>query len=402
MKKNYELLKKLIDEVTQKIKENDLVEKHLFSIASNVYRETLNKISEQGFCAPFKVPEKEVLALYDILSLDKNKVKKAFKEAFNWPENAYMYGNPYYHILLLLLLAFRKLNKIKASKIALFLILTRLWNGIKYKYIKYCNKNVMDYVLTKMISKRHLVSKFRDPLDLIVNYFVETIYEKYVDEALKDLDKLRILFNQCWGRLDQLFNSPTKTGIANLYYKAQETGEALQTSKTVIKKEDEENITIAHIENKSTKLLELIENIIANIIMNTNPKYTDDFINFVNAKTKLSKKIIELIAKKIHNPVYKDDLNSILLIMFNKLNIFDENTICSKKLYLIVDRKILSSKHNKDVENFKQHVKELLDKILKEVLNKTVDDFSLKTPLIRALTYILLYNIQNSICKNKF
>ena len=88
--------------------------------------------------------------------------------------------------------------------------------------------------------------------------------------------------------------------------------------------------------------------------------------------------------------------------MFNKLNIFDENTICSKKLYLIVDRKILSSKHNKDVENFKQHVKELLDKILKEVLNKTVDDFSLKTPLIRALTYILLYNIQNSICKNKF
>ena len=175
MKKNYELLKKLIDEVTQKIKENDLVEKHLFSIESNVYRETLNKISEEGFCAPFKVPEKEVLALYDILSLDKNKVKKAFKEAFNWPENAYMYGNPYYHILLLLVLAFRKLNKIKASKIALFLILTRLWNGIKYKYIKYCNKNVMDYVLTKMISKRHLVSKFRDPLDLIVNYFVETL-----------------------------------------------------------------------------------------------------------------------------------------------------------------------------------------------------------------------------------
>ena len=93
-------LQQLIDNIAEQLKQNDLVEKHLLNIASKVYREALNKTPEEGYCTSFKIPEKEVLELFDILNLDKEDVKHAFETTFKWPKTGYMYGNPYYHILL--------------------------------------------------------------------------------------------------------------------------------------------------------------------------------------------------------------------------------------------------------------------------------------------------------------
>ena len=276
-----------------------------------------------------------------------------------------------------------------------------MWNGLKYKYIKYCNKNIMNYVVTKMVTKKHLVSKYRDPLDLILNYFVETIYDKYVDDALKNIDRLRVMFNQCWGRLDQLFSSAGKSGLANLYYKAHQSGEALQTAFSTIKSEDEEELTMTQLETKSMKIAELINQITTSIIMNTKAIYRAEFIQFVNAKTRVSRKSIEKLAHELHNPAYKDDIEALLFILFNKLDIFEPEHICSANLYLMVDKKIISSKHNKDVELFKKHMKELLDKVLTKLAGKKLDDYSAKIAIIRAMTFILIYNIQSTLCKGK-
>ena len=50
-------------------------------------------------------------------------------------------------------------------------ILIKLWNGRKKKYIPYCNKDVMTYVVNYMTSKKHMVNKYNNPLELIQNYF---------------------------------------------------------------------------------------------------------------------------------------------------------------------------------------------------------------------------------------
>ena len=89
-----------------------------------------------------------VLDLTTKFGISSDEVKTAFVNDWGVAHiDAYMVKNVYYHILLLLLtLGLRKHNE-QMQKDALMLILVKLWNGRRIKFIRYCNQDVMRYVV---------------------------------------------------------------------------------------------------------------------------------------------------------------------------------------------------------------------------------------------------------------
>jgi hypothetical protein len=394
--------KQLVDKLVKEVKSNTLIQQKLQQIATSVYTDATNKAINDGYCMSFKIPEKEVKQLIDLIGIDVDTLKELFEKEFGFPKNSKMYGNEYYQILILLYYVFKKARLDKYAKLALFLILIRLWNGRKYKYIKYCNKSVMDYVINQKLSNRNLAKKYKSPLDLIVKYFIDTIDSKYGAYVLSDYKKLKLFFNQCFVRIDQLFNNAMNTGLANLYFKSHESGEALHTAKTVINNQGESELTITDIESRSSQINKISELVASNIALSTNIKYPRDLINYINKKTKLSINSIETLSKEIHNPIYKDKLQELIVILLNRIGMYEAEILCSNKnLIDIIDKSLISSKHNKDVEEFKRILKEILDDILKRKFGKTVDDYSNKVAILRAAAYLIAYNIINTVCTLK-
>jgi len=391
--------KQIAVKLVKEVKSNNIIQQKLQQIATSVYTDAINKAINDGYCMSFKIPEKEVKQLIDLLGIDINTLKDIFEKEFGFPKNSKMYGNEYYQILILLYYVFKKAKLDKFAKLSLFLILIRLWNGRKYKYIKYCNKSVMDYVINQKLTNRNLVKKYKSPLDLIVKYFIDTIDSKYGAYVLSDYKKLKLFFNQCFVRIDQIFNNALNTGLANLYFETHKSGEALHTAKTVIGNQDESELTITDIESKSSQINKISELVASNIVLTTNARYPRDLINYINKKTKLSIKLIEIISTEIHNPTYKDKLQELIVILLNRIGVYQPEVLCSNKnLIDIIDKTIISSKHNKDVEEFKEILKEILNDILMRKYNKTIDNYSNKVAILRAAAYLIGYNIINTIC----
>jgi len=389
----------LINHIIEKIKStNNAIGKELQKIASKVYTDASRTAHDQKYCLTFNIPDKEVTKLISILDLDIKTIKDVFEKEYEFPKNSQMYGNEYYQILLALYYAYKKLHMDNYAKIALFLILIRIWNGRKYKYIKFCNKNIMEYVLTRKITKRNLAAKYNNPLDLILRYFVETIDQKYGPTILRDKSKLKLLFAQCFNRIDQLFNNAQNTGLANLYFQVHESGEALYTQKTISSNEDEQELTIADIESRSSQI-QKIANVVTNAIILSKPSYPNDLVNLINQKTKLSKSAIEILANELHNKEYADKIQEAVIIAMNRLGTFSPEHLCSfTNLINIIDRKLISSKHNKDVEEFKKILSEIADDILQRKAKKSNVSPSVKVAIIRTLAYLIGFNIVNSVC----
>jgi len=389
----------LAERIIKDIKQNDIISKKLFKLAQEVYTDALKKVDLEGYCMRFNIPEKEVVSLLDDLNITEEELKEAFNKDLGFPKNAYMYGNPYYQLLLLLLYVYTKLHRTKEAKAALFLILTKMWNGLKYKYIKYCKKEVMDYVINRLVNKRFLAYKYKNPLELIVNYFVETIYKKYSKEILQDIDRLRILFNQCWNRLNQLFSSQRKNGLAHLYYKAYEEGLAYGKTMSNVEGEDEEVLSAAELESKNARLFEIIKNTIQSILFDTNKEYPENFVNFTILKTRLRRQLVEDIYKELHNIEYRDKLEDALAMILQTTNIENIQTLCSKDIYDKLEKKLIISKNTKLADEFKKICYEILDKLFLKLKNKSFEKVIHKAVYYRLLLFFLLYHLQKVICK---
>ena len=380
MKTFEEVVKKLEDE----LKKNPLITQKL----QNIVRETHSIQVDQGYCASFDIPEKQVKELIELVGLNEDELKEIFDKELGFPKDTKMYGNPYYHILLLLYYVYKKLRMDRPAKMALYLILIRVWNGRKYKYIKYCNTKIMEYVIQNLITRRHLASKYRTPSELISVYFVTTLDKKYGSLVLSDYKKLKLLFNQCFVRIDQLYNNPQKTGIANLYYKAHKEGLAVSTMK------NEEGLV--DIEGEHEKLIKYAQ-FIANSIVLDAPAYSSNFIDFINTKTRVSKDLIKKMLECLHKPTHKEQIYELLLLFFGRIKVVSVRALCGELQNVInfVDRLFLSSKHNPDVEHYKSILRELTKEILHECTGQMMEP---QIHHLRVIAYGLMYNVSKYTC----
>ncbi len=410
MSKIVEIYKKLSETLESNLKLRDDLFLELSKIVSNAYQQSIAK-SDESYCFKFALPINPVLKLYDLLSLDKTEVGDAFQKDWSYPSSAMMYNDPYYHILLLLIYYGIKNDKKLITKHALTILLMKVWNGRKAKYLKYCDKRVMNYVVTHMVNNKHLISKYSTPMNLIDQYFIPTLSQKYFPEIDKNPQKLKQLFMQCWVRVNQLFVSnmrqnmvtgvkEAQSGILPLYMKAKQ--ENLYMSTQVVSSTDEESESPRFDQYSTLHNRDEIVSSTTDYIVLNKPSYPTSVISDINKKTKVSIKIIEKMLNAMHNHKYHDLIHAIYVMVLARTNVNERNDICKTEFLLSVKKNIISSKNTSDIINFQKLLDSFVNKIFEEDLGLSYRSYSnvQQMQIRNVVLYGLIYDLRKHNCEN--
>jgi hypothetical protein len=409
---------KPIDEILKKLDDHfkDPQEERLITLTVEklVRKARLDAVSEfsKGYCMKFSIPLNDVSSILDsINTFGREDVKQAFLRQWQIPGETFMYSDIYYHNLLLLMThGLRTKNKSLVDS-SFILMMLKLWNGRLMSSIKFCDPDVMSYVVTNMMNKKNICNKFHNPFEMITNYFVPYLLNTYSERILRDTTELKILFSQSYNRLRQVFRSDSipdketgepryRSGLQPLYFKAVESGFKFSTMGSRNHSDEESS---AGDVLSSSGLDEQIENVVNYIVMNINPNYDRKFLEFVNNESTIKLVHIDKIIKAIHNHNYIDQIRDIVELIFSRLSDIPKAKFCSPDFISdIIKRKIISSKHTSEITALKTNIDQLLNMILNSVFDKQYDydtySNTQKAQWRRIIVYAVGYNIQRQIC----
>ena len=381
------------------------VKNNLTSILSSVYTKAMT--NDKGYCGVFIIPQDAYKRFVKLLEIDIAEMEQAFRADWQYPHSQVkMYSDPYYHVFFLLFIYGLNNPNTHFAEDSLTLILMRIWNGRKAEFFRYCNPDIMKYVVNHLVSKKFLVSKYDSPLSLIKDYFVPTILSKYGEKVKRDYSFTKHVFSQCWQRIRQIFiSSPrydviqkrriAQSGLLPLYMKAKEEG---LYQKAVSNTEQEGEVN--PLEDTFTSSVENIVNDTVNyIIMNPQMTYPDSFINMVNKNTNVSKSTIQQILRKIHDVKFNDEITDALNIILNKCNITHEKDLCFPSFLAVLRKNVLSSKNNRDIRNLRI----ILDKMLIQIFQDLGLDYNKysnvhKIQIRNVIVYALYFNARRKFC----
>ena len=368
--------------------------------------------SDEGYCYRFTLPVMQVGKLPKLMNITEKEISLAFST--DWGADAmrhHMYSDIYYQTLLLIVLYGIKYNKPNISQMALLIIMFKLWNGRKTNFLKWCDPNVMKYVVSHMCTKRHLFAKYDDPFSLLKNYFVPGLLTKY-SPRIKETPAINLqkFFSQAWGRLHQLWVSSKKEDIATgtnyaqggilpLYMKAKQEGLSI-TSGSLHKIDDEEGPSFGEKTSTSNKD-EIITTVAEYITMHPNPKYPPQFLTQINTETKVSAKVIEQLLKSMHNHTFHDLIHDILSVIFTITNVSTKDDICSNTFFDSIKRKVMGSKNNEDAKRLQILCGKLLGDIFKNSFKLNYNTYSnvQQIQLRKVVIFGLHQNIRRCICR---
>ena len=365
-----------------------------------------------GYCMTFKIPEKEILNIPTIMGLDVADIKSAFAEGWNVPETAYMYNNPYYHVLLLCCAyGLRKRNE-SMQKAAHSLLMCKIWNGRRIHYVKWCNPDVMRYVIANL-SGKYTARKYDSPIAMLIQYFTPTLLKKYGPWIEGDIFHTKRLFDQSWGRIEQLFVSnkgidirtgqtKARSGLAPAYYDAREKGLKISKPTSSSVSHDSDDVMTSVDYYSSHEFDDLISGAVNYITMNINPTYEQNFLKFVIKSSTVNAQAVHMILHGLHDTRYSDHIRDILELMFKQLQITARNEICSQQFISeVVKRKFISSKHSPNIVQLKKIIDKLLEMIFDEKI-KYVKYSNYSVPrqghIRKVVFYGFAYNLQKFLC----
>lgn len=290
--------------------------------------------------------------------------------------------------------------------------LLKIWNGRRSRYLKYCDKKVMKYIITNMCTNRHLFVKYDSPLSLLKDYFVPSLMKTYRERIKTNPKELQRLLSQSWTRIRQMYignlvidiktgEKIPQSGILAMYMKAKKEKLSI-SAPTVSKLGDENEPTFAEYSTTSNRD-EIINSSTEFITMNPMPKYPLELINQLNRETKVSIKTIDTILHGVHNHNYHDLIRDIYAIILSRTNVNIKNDVCTPNYNILVKRNIISSKNNPDSKKMQTIANMLLDKIFQEKLSidyhkySNVQQIQLRNVIVQGL----VYNMKQNICKGQ-
>jgi hypothetical protein len=400
----------LADKVIEKIKNENYDKTLTIALQKLIYKIQLDNISPKkrnlGYCSNFTIPEMDVLKLLDDVEPGfVAKLSKTFSEVWKIPASVKMANSTYYHVLMFIVLIGAKIDNDILAKLALSLVGFRLWNGRLLGAIPYCDPSTMAYVIQNMNNK-FVASKHETPFELILNYFVPKIYTKYKSYILKDSYETKRTWDAIFNRIRQIFRfDPAvdlasgevkyRSGIQPLYYDAKNKN--LKITTTLMNIDSDISTSLS-----STQVSDDIDSIVHLISMDQ-ASYDSKFINYVVDSSTAQKYNVVRILNSLHNLQYHDIIREICESIFKRIEDLSQNEICTEKFYNLVQTKIISSKHNKDVTR----IKDLCDKLLSDMLKTKIAapiDYALfknttKAKLRRVIILGVCYNIQKFKCK---
>lgn len=389
-------------EVKQKL------ENEISSSLLNIFRDSLN--SDESYCYRFKLPLRLVNSIPSRVGLTQNQIYKAFES--DWKRGAMsnnMHSDPYYQNLLFLFYFYTKEDNKTLKESILTFILMKLWNGRKSTFFQYCDPKIMKYVVQYMTSKRHKVSNYNGPLELIKDYFVPALISKYGDKVKYNPSALQAIFEGAYTRLRQIFvfgnrkdvetgENVAQGGLLPLYKKAKENGWSIDTVKTY-GDEDHDPSHYDYMTNNSID--ELIDNTANHITMSSNFNYADKFIENLRIETKIKPEVIEKILNSLHNHNYFDEIHDILSIIISMTGATSEQDICGRDFLSKVRSKIIKSKNNSSKTKLDRDTEQLLKYISDDIGQDLTKYSSVNKSQIknRVIVLGLVYNLRYVACK---
>lgn len=386
-----------------------LIFTELTKMVSQAY--TANMNSDESYCFKFNIPLSGVNNFYKILKL--NPLEMGLNYKADWGNTlTAMHKDPYYQILLLIIYHAIKNKKEQLANNALMILLLKIWNGRKSHFFKFCDKRVMKYVISNMLTNRHGMSKFETPFALLKEHFTPTILAKYGPEIDNDISKLKRLFEQCYARVFQVFAFNPRTniqtgkpeaqgGLLPLYMKAREEGKYI-TKPTISSGEDGE---AAGFEEYATthNRDEIIHKTVDFIVMNKQVSYPVSLISDINKKTNVSNKIIEKILAALHNHDYYDLLQNMIILILSRCKISSVGDICKGGFSNNIQKNIISSKNNDEINKLQKLIDTILTKIFTDALNLRFDNYSVvhKIKIRNVIIYALEYNLFRVNCRGQ-
>jgi hypothetical protein len=289
------------------------------------------------------------------------------------------------------------------AKQALTLMLFKLWNGRLKSSIPHCSPDTMHYVVSSIMNKKYLPNKYSTPLEMIQNYFVDTIYKKYKSYILSNSKETKRLFEASFNRLRQLFRSGAvadldnggqkyASGLQPLYFEAKKKGLKINTSRTSV---DDEEVSSSTFEDQ-------VDNITNYIVMNPNPNYPKEFVDFLLQQSKSQEKNLKVILTSLHKMEYDEYIKELLTLIFRRISDLNQQSICSESFQSQIQKRIISSKHNHEVNQIKLIASKLLQDILQTKFSIPYNFMGYsdtnRSQLIRIVIYMLAYNIQKFNC----
>jgi hypothetical protein len=263
----------------------------------------------------------------------------------------------------------------------------------------------MAYVVSNMMNKKYLPNKYSSPLEMIIQYFVPTIYTKYKPNIIANSDETKRLFEQCFNRLRQIFRSSKvadldsggikyTSGLQPLYFDAKQKG--LKISST-------SGPNMAEEEEANGGFEDQVDNITNYIVMNSKPNYPVQFITFLKEQSKSQEKNIVIILEALHKMEYVDYTKELLELMFRRISGMSQQNVCSQSFFTEIQKRVISSKHNHEVNQIKAISDKLLQNILETKFQKKYNYMGYsdtnRSQLRRIVIYMLSYNIQKFNCQ---
>ena len=363
--------------------------------------------AELSYCFKFNLPYTKISKILNPLNISNQQVYSAFQR--DWGVNVMknkMHKDIYYQNLLLLVYYGLVTKKTMVAENAFFAILIKIWNGRKEKYIKFCEPKIMKYIVGTM-NKKFLAANYDGPLYLIHEYFVPTLLKKYSANILRDpggREGLKRLFEQSWGRIDQLFcqnrqiNIQTNTkhcqgGFLPLYMKAKEEGSWVNSDVG----DQEEQSSFMSVNERE----QISQDVADYITSNTNVKYSETFINSLHRESNVNKKIITLLLDGIRDYSFHEYLVELLLLILSRLNIQQKEDVCKSDIFVRFKRNIVSSKNNVDVRKINKITNKLINDIFKKnQMDINITDYSLpqQGKIRRIFLSIILSEMRKVIC----
>ena len=405
-------IKKLFDtKILPKLRDKKIetyIYTELTKMISVAYTSNVN--SDESFCFKFNLPIMAVNNFYKIFNLNPVDVNNEFKS--DWGDTlTAMHTDPYYQILLLLLYYGITEKKEMFARNALMVLLLKIWNGRKSHFFKYCDKRVMKYVISNMLTNRHMLSKYENPVSLLKDYFVPTILKKYSSEVYGDITKLKRLFEQCWARVRQIFafnpitnittgKPEAQGGLLPLYMKAKKEG--LHISTPNMNNTGEDGEATGYEEYATTHNRDSIVNKTTDyIVMNKSSKYPNNFVKDVNNKTNVSVNIIDQILDYLPIQSNYDILQNLIVLILSRCNISDVSDICEKDLVGNIQKNVISSKNNEETIKIQRLLDRLLENFFKDKLNANFNNYSSvhKIKIRNVIIYALEHNLLKVNCR---
>jgi len=350
-------------------------------------------INHETFCNTFQVPDRlpnELLALY---GMSERQLSDAMaKIGFILND---MYKRSYYQTLCVAYLIGLEFDDENIRKLAILLIVIRIWNGRKIKFFpRFCDPDIARYVLNYVLKGTHSIKKVGSVFEYLDRYLTPQIDFKYAPTIANNLDShtegLRKLIETNYSRIVQTFSS-----MARAYYKTQAEGK-----KEIISGQYQNQYgsgdTVEMHESFSGNIERLVDKIVKNAMLKKNILLTNDAKNIFKEKFNISDASIKKLNDWIDDNDNEEEIKYFFELLFTNLKTKDEADVCKYDLSVLAN-KVTTSKKDEQLKK----AKEILDHALISILGGKYQTMGIQSQYrLRAImSYALIIFAKIMLCK---